>query len=52
MTLPAKVRDRFSNDPGKFLAFVDDPKSREEMYELGLAKRPDPPPPKAKDGDK
>lgn len=40
MTIPAKVRARFHNDPGEFLAFVSDPANADEMYELGLAKRP------------
>lgn len=44
MTLPAKVRDRFKNDPGGFLAFVADKKNLPEMYELGLAKPPPPAP--------
>nr|QJB20506.1 MAG: internal scaffolding protein [Microvirus sp.] len=34
--LPAKVRARFSNDPGEFLAFVHDPASQEEARALGL----------------
>lgn len=36
MTLPAKVRAHFDNDPGSFLAAVDDPARREELVELGL----------------
>lgn len=42
MTLPAKARKRFENNPGAFLGFVQDPTNREEMIELGLLK-PDPP---------
>lgn len=38
--LPAVVRDRFGNDPEKFLAAFADPKMREELTELGLLKRP------------
>lgn len=34
--LPARVRARFSNDPGEFLAFVHDPASQEEARALGL----------------
>jgi len=36
-SLPAAVRDRFSNDPARFLAFANDPNSAEEMIRLGLA---------------
>lgn len=49
MGLPAKLRDRFGNDPAEFLAFCADPANLEEMRELGLA-NPKPnlePPPKA-----
>lgn len=35
-TLPAKVRDRFQNDPIGFLEFTSDPKNAKEMAELGL----------------
>ncbi len=42
--LPAKVRDRFLNDPGRFLEFVQDEKNREEMVEMGLLDAPEPPP--------
>ncbi len=34
--LPATVRQRFENDPGEFLDFVDDPENAEEMIKLGL----------------
>lgn len=39
MTLPSDIRTRFDNDPGKFLAFVEDPANAASMVELGL-KRP------------
>lgn len=43
MSLPAKVRSQFDNDPGKFVDFVSDPSNGEEMVRLGLATvRPDP----------
>lgn len=42
MTLPAKVRSRFNNDPGEFLAFVDNPDNRDELVALGLARKPAP----------
>lgn len=35
-SLPAKVRDRFENDPAQFLAFMADPKNEKEARELGL----------------
>lgn len=34
--LPAAIRKRFSNDPGEFLAFVQDESNKEEMIKLGL----------------
>lgn len=40
--LGAKVRDRFQNDPEKFLAFCSDPANQEEMIDLGLAIRKGP----------
>lgn len=43
--LPAKVRDRFANDPGRFLEFFHDPANREEADRLGLIQQPAPPPP-------
>lgn len=39
--LGSRVRERFGNDPEKFLKFVADPSNAEEMVRLGLAvKRP------------
>lgn len=43
MELPAKLRARFANNPGHFLAFVDDPANAQEMENLGLARRKAPP---------
>lgn len=37
---PSKIRDRFANDPIKFLEFVNDPQNKDEMYTLGLAVKP------------
>lgn len=37
MTLPAKVRDRFGQDPAEFLAFMANPDNLEEIRKLGLA---------------
>lgn len=42
MALPAKVRDRFGNDPTEFLTFVTDPKNADELVELGIRERPRP----------
>jgi len=40
MTLPAKLRSRFNNDPEKFLEFCDDPENLPEARKLGLLKEP------------
>jgi len=57
--LPAELRNRFDNEPGQFLAFVQDDRNRAEAQELGLLKPveapakaeatppPPPPPPRA-----
>lgn len=37
--LPSSIRKKFNNDPGQFLAFVQDEKNLEEMRELGLANK-------------
>lgn len=37
MSLPAEVRIKFDNNPGRFLDFVDDPKNMDEMVQMGLA---------------
>jgi len=42
-TLPAKVRERFSNDPAKFIDFVTNPENTDELYTMGLAIRPEKP---------
>lgn len=41
-SLPSKIRARFDNDPQAFLEFVDDPKNRDEMIDMGLARKPPP----------
>jgi len=47
-TLPAKVRNRFGNDPAEFLAFMGDPANVEEIVKMGLAvERPPETPPAA-----
>lgn len=35
--LPSKVREKFSNNPGEFLSFAENPDNQREMAELGLA---------------
>ncbi len=48
MGLPAKVRERFQNDPAEFLDFIADPRNADELSELGLTptleEAPGPPP--------
>lgn len=39
--LPSLVRNKFSNRPEDFLAFVQDPKNADECIELGLALAPE-----------
>lgn len=34
--LPSELRNRFQNDPSKFLEYVNDEKNNEEMWRLGL----------------
>lgn len=43
-SLPAAVRDRFSNDPAQLIAFLGDSNNRDEAVRLGLL-----PPPSAVD---
>lgn len=38
-SLPSSIRARFENDPGQFLAFVEDPGNEDEMVDLGLKRR-------------
>lgn len=40
MTMPAKVRTRFNNDPGVFLDFCHDPENYDEATKLGLVNIP------------
>lgn len=41
MQYPAEVREKFENDPVKFVSFFEDEKNREEAEKLGLVeKRP------------
>lgn len=45
MSLPAKVRSQFDNDPAKFVSFVSDANNIEEMIRMGLATRVENPKP-------
>lgn len=38
MSLPWEARERFGNDPERMVAFLNDPKNREEAVKLGLVK--------------
>jgi len=38
MTIPAKIRAKFDNSAGKFLAFAQNPDNLPKMVEMGLAK--------------
>lgn len=44
MTLPAKVRTRFGNDPAQLLEFVKDKNNRDEAIKLGFIPKPEPTP--------
>lgn len=47
--LPAQVRERFLNDPERFVQFLRDPANQDEAIRLGLAddnRQPEPPPTK------
>lgn len=39
--LPANVRSRFDNEPGKLVSFISDVSNKEEAVKLGLIKPPD-----------
>ena len=36
--LPSQIRNKFENDPSKFLSFVDDENNYDAMVEMGIAK--------------
>lgn len=40
MSLDAKIRRRFDNDPAKLLDFLNDPSNRKEAIDLGLVESP------------
>lgn len=37
MSLPAVIRDRFGNDPGKYIEFATNPENLPELRKMGLA---------------
>jgi phage internal scaffolding protein len=37
-SLPSAIRDRFANDPARFLEFVHNPENKDEMARMGLLK--------------
>lgn len=54
--LPAKIRERFANDPARLMTFLNDEKNLDEAVSLGLVEAPEPPqaqsPSPAKKGSK
>lgn len=40
MALPAKIRNKFENDPEKLIQYLADPKNIEESIKLGLRNKP------------
>jgi len=45
MRLPADLRTRFDNDPGRLVTFLEDPGNRAEAVSLGLVQAPPEPVP-------
>lgn len=43
-SLPARIRDRFGNDPAQFIEFATDKKNQDELIKMGLAPQPAEPP--------
>lgn len=41
LSLPAKIRTRFSNDPAELIRFIEDPENRLEAIKLGFIDKPD-----------
>lgn len=39
--LPANVRSRFHNDPGRFIDYINEPGHEAELVSLGLARAPE-----------
>lgn len=46
-SMPAKLREKFHNDPGEFIDYMGDPDNREEAIQLGLFPKPEEPRPAA-----
>lgn len=44
LRVPAEVRERFGNDPGRFMAFFDDPANADEARRYGMLRDPVPAP--------
>jgi len=40
MSLPADIRERFANDPGRLIAFLENPDNRDEAVKLGIVNKP------------
>lgn len=40
-TLPSEIRQQFNNNAGLFFEFATNPKNKEEMIKMGLAKAPE-----------
>lgn len=40
MSLPAKIRTRFNNDPQELVAFFEDPTNKDEAIRLGFINKP------------
>ena len=41
MSLPARIRSRFENDPAQLISFLEDPNNRKEAEVLGLVQEPE-----------
>jgi len=48
LSLPASIRDKFENDPGKFVEFATDECNHDELVKMGLAHERAEPEPKRK----
>lgn len=44
MSLPSSIRSKFDNDPAAYLAFVSDPRNRDQLVEWGIIEAPSAPP--------
>lgn len=39
LTIPAEIRDRFNNDPGELLDFINDPENASDCVKMGLIEK-------------